>query len=99
MKNEIKVTTFCKKGYSARFSHYRQGYLYYEVNGWVQISADEFDIQLQKFVFPVEIADLGGATVSSIEKSVTLMRYIRKAIEDGTMVRIWPRIRKPKKTE
>lgn len=60
----------------AWFSFYRQGYLYYNL----QIA----DVV---YVFPIPIDDLGGATVSEKEKAITLMRYIRKALEDGTLVR------------
>lgn len=86
-QQELKVSTFCKKGYLAHFSHYRQGYLYYNVQGWID-AGEELGDQLQTFCFPIEIKDLDGATVSAVEKSVTLMRYIRKAIADGTMARV-----------
>jgi hypothetical protein len=90
MSKELTVSQFCQKDRYCVFSHYRQGYLYYEVEAWVELE-ENTNQQLQTFVFPVEVADLGGATVNKIEKSVTMMRYVRKAIEDGTMARIWPK--------
>lgn len=59
----------------ANMSFLRQGYVYYTVvvddNTWV---------------FPIEIADLGGATVNATEKTITLMRYIRKALDNEMFV-------------
>lgn len=66
------------------FSFYRQGYLYYTVR--TRILKGEI-IHYTDYIFPVEVADLQTATVSREEKPITMMRYIRKAIEDGTFVR------------
>jgi hypothetical protein len=60
----------------ATFSFYRQGFLYYTVS-----------ISGERYLFPIEIADLGTATVSQTEKAITLMRYIRKAKDDGSFVK------------
>jgi hypothetical protein len=86
--DDLKVSDFCKKGYWASFVYYRQGYMYFEVESWVKKNG--FDSQLRRFMFPVEVADLGTATVNNIEKAITMMRYIRKALEDGTMIQVWP---------
>lgn len=89
--SELKVKYFCKKDKWAEFSFYRQGYLYYEIDAWIPKSDEVYwNGQIQTFAFPVEIQDLDGATVNRLEKSVTMMRFIRKAIEDGTMVRTYP---------
>jgi hypothetical protein len=60
----------------AWFSFYRQGYLYYNLL-----------IAGTQYSFPIPIDDLGGATVSAEEKAITLMRYIRKAMETDQLVR------------
>lgn len=78
-KNYMKVGDVVKEDRKCYFSHYRQGYLYYTVT-----VPDERG--LVNYVFPVEIADLGTATVSNEEKSIYLMRYIRKAIDNETFV-------------
>lgn len=65
----------------ADFSHYRQGYIYYRV---VIKESEGNDVP---YLFPIEVSDLGGATVSAVEKPMTLMRYIRKALETGSFVR------------
>lgn len=58
------------------FDFYRAGNLFYKV------AVDGLE-----YSFPVSAEDLGQATVTNEMKAITLMRYIRKAIEDGTYVR------------
>lgn len=65
----------------AAFSHYRQGYIYYRV-----VIKESRGNEIP-YVFPIEVSDLGGATVSAVEKPITLMRYIRKALDAGSFVR------------
>jgi hypothetical protein len=60
----------------AKFSFYRTGNMFYTV-----------DVEGQKNQFPVELEDVGGATLAAEFKAITLMRYIRKALADGTFVR------------
>ena len=57
------------------FLYYRQMYFYYGV-----------DVGEQKFMFPINIQDLAGATLLAEEKAIMYMRYIRKAMEEGTLV-------------
>lgn len=64
------------KNNSARFSFYRAGYMYYEVR-----------VDGQAYRFPVSLEDLGTATLLAEHKAITLMRYIRKALEDHTFVK------------
>jgi hypothetical protein len=40
----------------------------------------------RKIIFPIELADLGNATLKNQEKGLTLMRYIRKAMDSGTLI-------------
>ena len=42
---------------------------------------------INMYQFQVPIDDLGNATVNHMEKALTLMRYIRKGLEDGTMIK------------
>lgn len=65
------------KGNHVRFLRYRQGVMYYCVT--VPGAADEL-------MFPVPIADVGDATLEAQEKAIMLMRYIRRAMQDGTLV-------------
>jgi len=41
----------------------------------------------QTYQFPVSLEDIGGATLTAEFKAITLMRYIRKALVDGTFVK------------
>ena len=52
----------------AKFTHYRQGNLWYETTSG--------------FAFPVPVADLGEATISYVEKPLLLMRYIRRHLDN-----------------
>lgn len=74
---EMKITDFVTKNNYCHFDHFRQGNFFYRVTA---IQTGEV------FIFPVPISDIGEATVESVEKSIMLMRYIRKAIEDNTIV-------------
>lgn len=58
------------------FSHYRASHLYYTVV-----------VENQKYIFPVPIEDIGDATFLNQDKAMILMRYIRKAIENGSFVK------------
>jgi hypothetical protein len=64
------------KGNTARFSFYRAGYAFYEV-----------EVDGMRYKFPVSLEDLGTATLLAEHKAITLMRYIHKALEDKTFVR------------
>lgn len=61
-----------------RFSKYRQGVVYYSV----RVPSEGLD-----YLFPVPLADIGDATLLAEDKAMVFMRYIRKALEEGTFVR------------
>ena len=72
------IAQIVKKG-TPRFSYFRHGVLYYDI--------DVYEDEGRKvYRFPVPAESLDGATVRKTEKGLTLMRWIRKAIEDGTFV-------------
>lgn len=77
MKYSIKDIV---KNRDAIFVYYRQYHLYYKV------TIEEDDVS---YIFPIPIADLMEASVNSTERAITLMRYIRKAIDDGSFVRYY----------
>jgi len=64
------------KGNVARFAFYRAGNAFYEV-----------EVEGTKYKFPVSLEDLGTATLLAEDKAITLMRYIRRALEDKTFVK------------
>ncbi len=86
------------KGTTAEFSHYREGALHYTVD--VEGYRYEFPIHtVEKTIIPVvfdetetiEVEsiklsdDIGLASFERTYKAITLMRYIRKAIADGSI--------------
>jgi len=74
----MKPIEFVKDNNNAYFRYMRQGIMFYSVQ---RLGTTEF------YLFQVPIADLGDATINNTEKAMLLMRYIRKGIEDGTMVK------------
>jgi len=57
----------------ARFSHYRDGNFFYVVT-----------VEGQAHSFPIPVEDAKGTTLFAEFKAITLMRWIRKALEDKT---------------
>lgn len=75
----MKITDFVTSDNYCDFSHYRQAHLYY-------IVANRADAKI--YSFPVPVSDLAEATINAQEKSVFMMRYIRKALDEGTIVKV-----------
>jgi hypothetical protein len=67
------------KDNEVRFMRYRQGVAYYSVYVQAEHAA---------YVFPVPLADIGDATLLDRDKAILFMRYIRKALEDGTFTKL-----------
>ena len=61
-----------------RFVRYRHGIAYYGV----RVQSEGTD-----YIFPVSLTDIGDATLLATDKAIVFMRYIRRALEDGTFVR------------
>ena len=64
------------KDNTVRFVRYRQGVAYYGVS--VPTEGD--------FMFPVPLADIGDATLELEDKAILFMRYIRRAMGEGSFV-------------
>ena len=71
MSHDLK--TIVAGNNKAIFSHYRDGNFFYVVR-----------VQDQKYSFPIPIEDAKGTTFFAEFKAITLMRWIRKAIENKT---------------
>jgi hypothetical protein len=68
------------KNNTVHFDHYRKGFLYYKIKSpWEQPDW---------FIFTVPVDDCGDATFPAEEKAIMFLRYIRKAIENGELVRV-----------
>ena len=66
------------KDSEVRFAKYRQGFAYYSV----RVPSEGID-----YTIPVPLSDIGDATLLATDKALVFMRYIRKALEDGTFVK------------
>ncbi len=79
-KEGVKVIDFVKdKTNPAIFNGFRCNTLYYRVRKAGTEDTYEFSI-------PVE--DLGNATLNKFESALTLMRYIRRAIEANELIKV-----------
>ena len=78
----MKITEFVKDNQTAEFHYYRNSILYYRVIRYVDDKPENM------YLFPVDTSDLDGATVNYTEKAIHMMRYIRKALKDGTMTQL-----------
>ena len=58
-----------------KFRYYRDGNLYYCVNK-----------DFTDYIFPVPISDIGNATFLDKDRAILFQRYIRKAMEEQTLV-------------
>ena len=67
------LKTIVRDGNKAKFSHYRDGNFIYMVK-----------VHNQAYSFPIPIEDAKGTTMFAEFKAITLMRWIRKALEDKT---------------
>ncbi len=64
------------KDNTVRFVRYRKGIAYYGVD--VPASGT--------YVFPVPLDDIGGATLELEDKAIMFMRYIKRAMGEGSFV-------------
>lgn len=69
------------KGNFVRFDNYRQGFFTYILR------VGDFENYVD-YQFPVPIDDIGTATMLAEDKAITFMRWIRKAQEDKTLIKI-----------
>lgn len=65
------------KNNTVNFSHYRAGHMYYHVT-----------VEEKTYSFPVPIEDIGDATFLAEDKAMIFMRYIRKALDEKTFVKV-----------
>jgi hypothetical protein len=66
------------KDNTVHFAKYRKGLAYYAV---------KVPPEGVEYLFPVPLEDVGDATLLATEKALLFMRYIRKAINEGTFQR------------
>lgn len=71
-----------------KFLEYRKGYLYYTVTDPTKIPSEIGKYTYNTYKFSVPISDTGDATFKNYDKAILFMRYIKKAIDEGTLVEI-----------
>ena len=67
------------KGNYCKFYSLKHGVAYYDLEL-------ETEVSITTFRFPIPVEDLDGAEIKSKEKAVTLMRWIRKAADEDTLI-------------
>jgi len=83
MAEKIKITlkeVVGNKDKVAKISHFCGGNLYYKV-----------DVNDSTYQFPIDVydkADVGTTKFDTEIRAITLMRYIRKAIDSGDLIKI-----------
>lgn len=75
----MKITDFVVKDNVCYFDSFRAGVFYYNI---YKVNSDI------SYQFQVPIEDISGATLKAEEKSVFMMRWIRKSIEDKTLIKM-----------
>lgn len=78
--NEILKAIVLDRNRMATIEHVCDAVVYYRV-----------DSEVGSFLFPVDMNnkdDVGTATFGKEMKAITLMRYIRKALENNSMMRV-----------
>lgn len=92
----MKLTDLIKDNH-VFFSSYRQGFFYYSIfvqtEEFIEIQDYKQDkiIQIPKsdeYQFTIPLDDLGNGTLSPKMKAIELMRWIRKALESGELIKI-----------
>ena len=76
MATALKITDIVRHDNPAHFSFYRAGHVYYTV-----------EVDGQTYGFPIALEDVGNASLFATMKAITLMRWIRRALADGTFVK------------
>jgi hypothetical protein len=77
-----------KPGNMVNFDSYRQGYFYYNIGHCTEEQLMNSDSAVTIYQFPVPIEDIGTATLLREDKAITFMRWIRKAMQDGTFIKL-----------
>jgi hypothetical protein len=75
----MNINDFVAKDNWAHFDSFRAGIFYYNV---YKLNSDI------GYQFQIPIEDTNGATFKAEEKSITMMRWIRKSIENKTFIKI-----------
>jgi hypothetical protein len=75
----MDIKHFVTRGNFAHFDNFRSGVFYYNI---------QHVISLERYQFQIPVEDIGGAPLMAIEKSVFMMRWIKKSLEDKTLIKL-----------
>jgi len=75
---ELTVKEFVTNSNMCHFDSFRNGIFYYNV---------PHVVSCDRYQFQVPIEDVTGVTLLSSDKAITFMRWIRKSIENGTLIK------------
>jgi hypothetical protein len=78
----MNIKDLVSKEHVVSFDSFRAGFFYYNAYN----SNKTPDGEVYQFTVPIE--DIGGATLLATDKAITFMRWIRKAINEGTLIKI-----------
>lgn len=79
---EVNIKDLVKSPNMVNFNRFRAGIFYYRVYNPNETPNGE------TYEFQVPIEDIGEATLEAFDKAITYMRWIRKAIQNNTLVKI-----------
>lgn len=85
----MNITKLVKNN-KVNFDSFRQGVFYYKLHEAYE-RADylgDVDTHYRTYLFPVPVEDIGTATMLAEDKALFFMRWIRKAIEDETLIQL-----------
>lgn len=83
----MTVGDLVRNGNTVKFHSYRQGNFYYTVQ-WTDETPEQSMGVPYTWQFVVPLADIGEATLLATDKAITFMRWIRKALETNTLIKI-----------
>lgn len=75
----VNIKDLVKSPNMVSFEKFRKGIFYYRVFNPILENTYIYE-------FPVPIEDIGDATLLDLDKSITFMRWIRKAQEENTLI-------------
>jgi hypothetical protein len=81
----MNIKDLVSKEHVVSFDSFRAGFFYYNVYNSNKTHPSS---KGEVYQFTVPIEDIGGATLLATDKAITFMRWIRKAINEGTLIKI-----------
>lgn len=68
------------------FYKYKTGFFYYHLKIDLTVNDNVENSGIYEFTIPID--DIGDATMQFADKAITYMRWIRKAKEKGTLIKV-----------